>query len=428
MKTKIRSKSKPKLVKTTIFVKASRLSKIVLFTSSFFLGTTLTKASVLADWNAITAKVVKQAGQNSNWATRSFAIESIAVYDAVSSVKNYGQKFQYREIPKVPSSAQAAASYAAYSVLVNYFPTQKAYLDSILAKELAKVSDGSIGDAQKIGEGAALAIIQARSADGSQKDQNFKGDNITTVGHYQLTPTEFKPAINQYWATVSPFGLNGIEQFLLPPPPSVGSSDYAKALEQTKELGEKASTKRTSEQSHIAFFYNQDAELGVNEALRLLSIKIQKPIEQEALIYALVDIAQADARIIVWEAKYNYLFWRPVTALNANANGVVENKYEKWTPLLSTPAHPDYPSGHSATVTAGFEVLKHFYGDANPLTLHTTTAGEPPRNIQTLSQFEEENGLSRIYGGIHYSFDNTNAQDLGKKLARFLIQKYPVNQ
>ena len=136
MKTKIRSKSKPKLVKTTIFVKASRLSKIVLFTSSFFLGTTLTKASVLADWNAITAKVVKQAGQNSNWATRSFAIESIAVYDAVSSVKNYSQKFQYREVPKVPSSAQAAASYAAYSVLVNYFPTQKAYLDSILAKEL----------------------------------------------------------------------------------------------------------------------------------------------------------------------------------------------------------------------------------------------------------------------------------------------------
>ena len=408
-----------------------KLSIILLLTAtivshSVSFSNTTHDERVISDWNLAATKAAKKAGQNSNWATRTFAIEAIAVYDAVSSVKNYGQKFQYRAIPKAVSSAQAAASYAAYTVLVNYFPTQKAYLDSVLTKTLAKVNDGAIGEAQKIGEGAALAIIQARSKDGSQKDQSFTADGITAAGHYQLTPAAFKPAINQYWGTVTPLGLNSIEQFLLPPPPALGSAAYTSAIEQVKEYGEKSSQKRTQEQTHIALFYNQDAELGVNEALRLLASKIQKPIEQEALIFALVDIAEADARIVVWEAKYKYLLWRPVTALNANAAGVVDNQYEKWQPLLNTPPHPDYPSGHSATVTAGLEVLKYFYGDATPLTLHSTTPGEAPREIKTLSQFEEENGWSRIYGGIHYTFDNTNAQEVGKKIAQYLVKQYGI--
>ena len=178
-----------------------KLSIILLLTAtivshSVSFSNTTHDERVISDWNLAATKAAKKAGQNSNWATRTFAIEAIAVYDAVSSVKNYGQKFQYRAIPKAVSSAQAAASYAAYTVLVNYFPTQKAYLDSVLTKTLAKVNDGAIGEAQKIGEGAALAIIQARSKDGSQKDQSFTADGITAAGHYQLTPAAFKPAIN----------------------------------------------------------------------------------------------------------------------------------------------------------------------------------------------------------------------------------------
>jgi membrane-associated phospholipid phosphatase len=125
----------------------------------------------------------------------------------------------------------------------------------------------------------------------------------------------------------------------------------------------------------------------------------------------------ADARIAVWDAKYTYLFWRPVTALNANPDGSVTNGYSDWSPLIATPAHPDYPSGHSGTVDAGFTVLQLFFGDRNTLTLHTTTPGEPPRTIKSLSQGESENGLSRIYGGIHYAFDNIQGQGLGVKVA-----------
>ena len=138
----------------------------------------------------------------------------------------------------------------------------------------------------------------------------------------------------------------------------------------------------------------------------------------------LTDIAAADARITVWGGKYDYLFWRPVTSLNADPDGTVKD-YNKWTPLLTTPPHPSYPSGHSATVTAGYEVLKKFFGDQNTLELHTTTQGEPSRKVESLSRIESENGYSRIYGGIHYAFENSSAQDIGRKIATYILEKGP---
>jgi len=116
--------------------------------------------------------------------------------------------------------------------------------------------------------------------------------------------------------------------------------------------------------------------------------------------------------------------WRPVTALNAEADGSVTS-YTKWTPLINTPAHPSYPSGHSATVTAGYEVLKKFFGDKNHLELHTTTEGEPARTVESLSAVEFENGYSRIYGGIHYAFENSSAQNVGRKVAEWVLKNGP---
>jgi hypothetical protein len=139
----------------------------------------------------------------------------------------------------------------------------------------------------------------------------------------------------------------------------------------------------------------------------------------------LVDIAIADARIAISEAKYTYKFWRPVTALNANPDGTVTNGYAAWTPLLITPPHPEYLSGHSATVAASVEVLKKFYGHAETLTLHTTTSGEPPRAVSSLSQIAAENGLSRIYGGIHFSFSNGRAQQVGREAAEYVLKHGP---
>jgi len=376
---------------------------------------------LIIQWNLITVKATKIAKQNSNLATRTEAIEAIAVYDAVNAVKHIGATYHYAIAADGSASVQAAVSQAAHDVLVNYFPAQKPSLDSLLAVNLAAATDGAIESGSKVGAASAADIIALRANDGSSLLTTYAGPAQPGIGAYRPTPGKFQPGIDVEWGNVKPFLLPDAKQFLPPPPPAIGSAEYKKALAEVAEIGSIKSATRTEDQTHIAQFYKQDAELTVNEGLRELAVLHQTSLEQNALIFALVDIAAADARIEVWGGKYGYLFWRPVTALNADSTGSVKS-YTKWEPLITTPPHPSFPSGHSATVTAGYEVLKKFFGDKNHLELHTTTPGEPPRIVESLSTVEWENGYSRIYGGIHYAFENTAAQNVGRKVAAYTLK------
>jgi hypothetical protein len=381
-------------------------------------------ADVIVQWNLITVKATKIAKQNSNLGSRTEAIEAIAVYDAVNSIKHFGTPYHYNITPSGPASAQAAVVQAAHDVLVSLFPAQKPSLDSALANSLQGITDGPVNSGRDVGAASAADIIALRANDGSSPLTTYAGIVKPGAGAYRPTPGKFAPGIDVEWGNVKPFLLKDGKQFLPAPPPAIGTDEYKKALAEVNELGEIKSTKRTEDQTHIAQFYKQDAELTVNEGARLLAISHGTSLEQNALIFALVDIAAADARIEVWSGKYKYLAWRPVTALNAEEDGSVK-AYTKWTPLINTPAHPSFPSGHSATVTAGYEVLKKFFGDKNHLELHTTTDGEPARIVESLSQIEFENGYSRIYGGIHYAFENSAAQDIGRKIAGWVLAKGP---
>jgi len=375
-------------------------------------------ADVITDWNLITVNATKVApALNSNLASRIDAIEAIAVYDAVNSIKQFGTPYHYYS-PNT-GSAQAAAAQAAHDVLVNYFPAQQTTLDAAQVNSLANITDSPIGNGSIVGAAAAADIIALRANDGSSPNVAYPGPATPGVGQWRPTPSGFAPGINEQWGNVTPFVLDSGSRFRPEPPPAVGSWKYHQALSEVQSLGAIGSATRTVDQTHIAQFYKQDAELTVNEAARELAITHGASLKENALLFALTDIAVADARIAVWDAKYTYLFWRPVTVLNANPDGSVTNGYSAWTPLIATPAHPDYPSGHSGTVDAGFTVLQLFFGDRNSLTLHTTTPGEPPRTIKSLSAGERENGLSRIYGGIHYSYDNIQGQSLGVKVAAY---------
>ncbi|MDB6064091.1 MAG: superfamily protein [Pedosphaera sp.] len=387
-------------------------------------------ADVITDWNLITVNATKTGGLNSNLATRVDAIEAIAVYDAVNSIKQFGTPYHYNVAPAGPASAEAAAAQAAHDVLLQYLPSQQAAFDADLEASLATILDGAEKDnGRAVGSAAALDIIALRANDGSSPNVTYPGPANPGIGQWRptpgATPGTFPPGINEQWGSVTPFVLDSTNQFRPPPPPAVGSWKYQQALAEVNTIGSANSSSRSTDQLHIAQFYKQDAELTVNEAARLLSDQYSLPLAENALLFVLTDIAVADARIAIWDAKYTNLLWRPITALNADEAGSVTNAYAGWTPLIVTPSHPSYPSGHSGTVDAGFTVLQLFFGDRNTITLSTTTAGEPPRTIKSLSQGETENGLSRIYGGIHYSFDNLEGQKVGRKVAAFVLTHGP---
>lgn len=382
-------------------------------------------ADIITDWNLITVKATKVAGYNSNLGSRIEAIESIAVYDAVNSIKQFGTPYHYYVRPTGVASATAAVAQAAHDVLVNYFPAQKTSLDSALNASLAAINEDGIENGRATGTAAANDVIALRKNDGADPNISYPGPANPTAGQYRPTPAAFTPGINQQWGNMKPFTLTAGNQFRPVPPPALESDDFKKALAEVQGLGNINSTTRTADQTHIAQFYKQDAELTVNEAARELAIQHNTSLEDNALIFLLTDIAEADARLAIWDGKYGYLFWRPVTALNANADGSVTNNYTAWQPLLATPPHPSYPCGHCGTVTAGFEILKTFFGDKNTLELHTTTPGEPARVIQSLSIGEEENGWSRIYGGIHYSFERDAANKLGNQVAQYVLAHGP---
>jgi membrane-associated phospholipid phosphatase len=399
------------------------------------LGSLATSASadVITDWNLTTVNATKVApALNSNLGSRIDAIEAIAVYDAVNSIQQFGSPYHYYS-PNT-GSAQAAAAQAAHDVLVNYFPGQQAALDADLTNSLNGITDGPIGNGQSVGSAAAADIIALRGSDGSAPNVSYT-NTVTTPGAYQLTPNSptvnsnftFAAGINEQWGTVTPFILTNGSQFRPPAPPSAAGNNrtYASALNQVKIYGATNSPVQTAAQVHIAQFYKQDAELTVNEAARDLALANNLSLTNDALLFALLDIAVADSRIAIWDAKYAYLYWRPITALNASPSGVVTNGYTAWQPTIVTPNHPDYPSGHSGTVTAGSEILAAFFGDVNTFTLHTTTAGESPRTLTSLSQLESDNGLSRIYGGIHYTFDNVEGQAVGALVAAYTLANGP---
>ncbi len=384
------------------------------------------KGNVIIDWNAITVSATKKAGMNSNLSSRIEAIESIAVYDAVNAIRHIGRPYLYAVAVKGNASPVAAAAAAAHDVLTHYFPAQKASFDSAFNAEINTKSNGSATTAGiEIGRASAAAIIEKRSQDGSDPDISYPGPAHPGIGEYRPTPGAFKPGIDQQWGKVTPFLLLTDSQYRPGPPPAPGTDSFNRALAQVKLIGAEKSAVRTEDQTHIAQFYKQDAELTVNEALRLLAAGHNTSLEDNALIFLLTDIAEADARIAIWDAKYKYLFWRPVTALNADADGSVSNQYSQWKPLISTPPHPSYPCGHCGTVTAGFEVLKTFFGDSNLIVLHTTTPGEPPRTIHSLGEGEGENEWSRDYGGIHYPFDNKASDRLGRQVADWVLAKGP---
>lgn len=402
-------------------------------------------------------------------ASRAMAIVHIAIFDAVNAIA--GGYHSYDNLPPVRGnvSMDAAIAQAAHDTLVALFSSQAPSFDQLLAEDLNRIPSGRAKtEGIALGQRSAAAILARRAADGSQQTEPRVGIEFITnnnPGWWRQDPISLIPiALGAHWADVTPFVTRSATQFRVPAPPAMTSQAYRVAYNEVKRLGGDGivtSTERTAEQTEIGIFWAYDGTPSLCAPPRLynqITVHIAELKHTDAVelarLLALVNTAMADAGIAIWESKFHYQFWRPITGIRESDPGTGPTGLGDGNPLTVgdptfkplgapasnltgpnfTPPFPAYPSGHAGFGGALFQTLRNFYktdhirftftsDELNGVTVGNDGTVRPvsPRTFRTLSQAEEENGQSRIYLGIHWAFDKTAGITQGQGVANYVF-------
>jgi membrane-associated phospholipid phosphatase len=359
------------------------------------------------------------------------AVVHAAVYDAVNAIDQTHEPYAVARDGPRDASPEAAAAAAAHRTLVELFPAQQAAFDAELVASLADVPDGSAENkGVALGRSVAQCLLAMRRHDGADRETPYTPG--TDPGDWQPTPPGFLDAVLPQWPDVTPFTMTSGSQFRAPAPPALTSAEYAAAFDEVKALGAADSAVRTAEQTEIALFWVNGPGTATpaghwNEVAQTVAEAEGNTLTENARLFALLNLALADAGIVSWDSKYEFDFWRPVTAIRAaEADGNPATTADPdWTPLIPTPAFPAYTSGHSTFSAAAAAVLADFFGtDAIAFTLESETPDAGDRSFESFSEAAAESGLSRIYGGIHWSFDNVQGLETGEALGHFVTENY----
>jgi membrane-associated phospholipid phosphatase len=318
---------------------------------------------------------------------------------------------------------------AAYATLVALYPALKTTLfDPQRATSLAAISSDvaaensfSIAHGVQWGQTVADAILSWRSSDGfTPPPPPFTGGNA--VGEWRPTPPGFLPGAGPQFANMTPWVISSPSAFRPGGPPALTSSQYAADVNETKSMGSNSSATRTTDQTTFAVFWNTStASFFWNTVAVLLGAEHHTTLSDNARLLALLNTAMADAAIACWEAKYHYVAWRPITAIRlADTDGnPATDPDPAWTPLLTTPNHPEYPSGHSSVSGAAAAVLSDYFGENSAFSIYSDAAGEEGvvRSFSSFSTALEEIKNARVYGGIHFRSACNDAQTMGIAIA-----------
>ena len=385
-------------------------------------------ADVVLEWNEIAVAHVVASGQPPPDGARTMAMVHVAIFDALAAIEGRYAPLALRSAPTPEASADAAAATAAYAVLARLFPDQLPALDNAYSAALADIPAGPPKDAGvALGEAAASACLAARADDGSTQTDGYRPR--TQPGVY--VPTTLP--VSSAWPRVKPFFMADAAQLRPAPPPDLGSETWARDYEEIRAVGPRASTVRTAEQTEAARFWTITGPAAWNPVVRSLAASRPSPPVETARLFALVSVAAADAFLAVFDAKYHYGFWRPVTAIrNGDLDGNDGTTADpSWLPLVDTPMHPEYPCAHCITAAAVGAVLEAEFGSGEvaPIVMTSPAAPGATHRWTRIADYVTEVSQARIWGGIHYRSSTEVGEAMGREIgARAAAMLIPAVQ
>lgn len=388
------------------------------------------------DWNAIAVTTALNGNQTISPASSDpggmslyLAYTHLAIYDAVNAIDHRFQPYG-AEIPApAGASVDAAVISAAYNTLLFYFPDQSASLTAQYVAALAVIPNSQAkDDGVQVGKAAANSISAMRAGDGRGANVPYTFPAVPTAGVWIPTPPAHLLPRTPWVSEMVPFTMSSASQFFPEPPPALTGTDWADDYNQVKILGAVNSTVRTPQQTEIGLFWTEHTSRQYSRALRALAVGRALNTSDTARLFAMVWTAVADSFIGCWNAKYNYNFWRPVTAIqNGSIDGNPATVADPtWMPLGTTPNHPEYPSAHGCLTGALSGILKGYFGTPNVNFTVSSTVFSPPHvhTFNSTKDLEQEVEDARIYAGFHYHHSMVQGLGLGQHVAQQVLVNF----
>jgi hypothetical protein len=386
--------------------------------------TPVVKANKVTDWNAIAAQVLITGGNAGAAGSVDMAYVHIAIYDSVNAIEGGYTVFAVNPSNVPPgASAEAATVEAAYRTLRSLYPAQAAFLDVQHAASLATIPDGQAKlDGMAVGAEVATLFLASRVGDG-------RGANVTYIpgtGPGAWIPTSPAPPAMVWLSQMRPFAIESPTQFRPEPPPSLDSDEYANDYNEVKRMGALNSSERTPEETTLGRFF-LDPGVPQNAAtFRKVAIERGLNLKDDARLFAQIYVAQADATIAGWDSKYHYGFWRPITAIRAgDTDGNPNTDADPtWTPLATTPNHPEYLSAHAFVDGAWTETFRQFFGTKKLHVTMTSTTTGTSMSFSSTDDIVKAVEDARVFAGFHYRTSCVRGAILGKKVAKYVAKNY----
>jgi hypothetical protein len=377
------------------------------------------RADVIMDWNGQADALAAEQRQTPVNHARTLALLHVAMFEAVNAIEQRYQPYRLQLVTDRNTSKEVAAAVAGHEVLVALFPAHRASLDDLLAQVAQAVPEGPAKQrALLLGRKAAADLLALRDGDGVEAVEQWRP--ITQPGAYIPTTIPAGSTVPAY----RPWVMSSAAQFRPAAPPALTSETWTRDLNEIRDIGGIDSRSRTAEQTTIAKFWFLTGPRTFNPLVRQVAMAKQMDLVDCARLYALASMAAADAFIAVFDGKYAYNFWRPVTAIrNADQTGnAATPRNASWLPLGETPMHPEYPCAHCIGAAAVGAVLIGVVGDeVGEIMLTSPGAPGVTRRWSRISDYRDEVANARIWAGFHYRFSTEVAKDMGRKIGELTL-------